>query len=119
MPSAIDELIDLAGSLVPTGEIGDGMVARFQDLAKRARAERGAPVSRPTAGRLSGPARHALHYLAQYATDRHGAIVHYHVGAALVKRGLAVSAPRWRYARAEGICLRLTDAGEQWVKERT
>lgn len=38
--SAVDELIRLARSLTPSGEIGDGMVARFHELADRADAER-------------------------------------------------------------------------------
>lgn len=39
MKSATQQLIDLAAALKPTGEIGDGMVARFHDLAERARVE--------------------------------------------------------------------------------
>lgn len=37
--TATQQLIDLAERLRPTGEIGDGMVAQFHDLARRARAE--------------------------------------------------------------------------------
>lgn len=33
------QLIDLAERLRPTGEIGDGMVAKFHDLAARSRIE--------------------------------------------------------------------------------
>lgn len=39
MKTATEQLIELAERLRPTGEIGDGMVARFHDLARRARAE--------------------------------------------------------------------------------
>lgn len=35
------ELIDRVERLVPTGEIGDGMVAQLHDLAARARKELG------------------------------------------------------------------------------
>lgn len=34
---AVAELIELAERLTPSGEIGDGMVARFHELAKRAK----------------------------------------------------------------------------------
>lgn len=39
MKSPTEQLIDLVERLRPTGEIGDGMVAQFHDLAARARAE--------------------------------------------------------------------------------
>lgn len=37
--NAIEELIDLASRLTPSGVIGDGMVARFHSLAKEAQRE--------------------------------------------------------------------------------
>lgn len=43
MKTATEQLIELAERLRPTGEIGDGMVARFRDLAQRARRELGRP----------------------------------------------------------------------------
>lgn len=39
MTSATEQLIDLVERLTPSGTIGDGMVARLQELAGRSRAE--------------------------------------------------------------------------------
>ena len=39
MKTATEQLIELAEWLTPTGVIGDGTVAHFHDLAKRAREE--------------------------------------------------------------------------------
>lgn len=43
MKTATEQLIELAERLNPTGVIGDGMVAEFHSLARRARVERGRP----------------------------------------------------------------------------
>lgn len=43
MKTATKQLIELAERLNPTGEIGDGMVARLRELAARARAETACP----------------------------------------------------------------------------
>ena len=45
MKTATERLIDLAERLNPTGLIGDGMVAEFHDLARKARAELDAYVT--------------------------------------------------------------------------
>ena len=37
--SSIDKLIKLAENLTPSGEIGDGMVAEFHQLAERAKCD--------------------------------------------------------------------------------
>lgn len=39
MTKALNDLVALALALTPSGEIGDGMVARFHELAKRVQNE--------------------------------------------------------------------------------
>jgi hypothetical protein len=73
--SATLRLVELAEKLVPTGEIGDGMVAHFHDLAALARAE--LPPVRPVCdergctnwtGLING--RCYFHRVADLATER-------------------------------------------------
>lgn len=61
--------------------------------------------------------RRALHYIGHHQTDEYGAIVLVPVGNGLLRRGLAECAPRRSYARATGLCLRLSAAGLAYVKE--
>lgn len=57
------------------------------------------------------PQRMALYYIQRYECEGFGVIVKSITGRTLVSKGLATEAPRRPYARAGGICLRLTDAG--------
>lgn len=60
--------------------------------------------------------RNALFRIMDNETPEFGVIIdNYATGTALIRRGLAEEAPRRSYARATGVCLRLTPAGQEWV----
>ena len=66
------------------------------------------------------PARQvqALVNIRRYETKEFGVIVDPTVtGQALVRRGFAVEAKRRSFARATGMCLRLTEAGREFIKD--
>lgn len=57
------------------------------------------------------PQRQALYYIQRYECRDFGVIVKSITGRTLISKGLATEAPRRPYARAGGVCLRLTDLG--------
>jgi hypothetical protein len=59
--------------------------------------------------------QHALLYIARYETPEFGVIIRFATAEALVTRGYATSAPRRRFARETGLCVRLTAKGRAWV----
>lgn len=54
---ATRRLIELAESLTPSGEIGDGTVAQFRELAARARIEQAAAIASARTGIRIDPRR--------------------------------------------------------------
>lgn len=70
MQSATDQLIELAEALTPSGEIGDGMVAQFHELARLTRVEQqrlafaaGFSDEAPDVAALVGKPVNALHLM--------------------------------------------------------
>lgn len=62
--------------------------------------------------------RMALFYIRDNADATHGAVIEpFRTGEALVRRKLAVEAPRRKYARGTGVCLQLTEAGRAYLNE--
>lgn len=71
----------------------------------------------PTPGTLTVTQRHFLLYVERYETPEYGVIVRYGTGETLMSRGYFTEAPRRKYSRTTGLCVRLTDKARRWLAE--
>lgn len=66
--------------------------------------------------KVTYPGRKALFHVQRFETGDYGVIIAMRVGERLLAQGLVVEANRRRYARETDICVRLTDAGREYLK---
>lgn len=59
-----------------------------------------------------------IYRVSRHETPEFGVIVMTQTGEALVRRGYAKPASRRRFARETDICIRLTEKGWAWVRNR-
>ncbi len=73
----------------------------------------------PPPNTITSTQNHLLQYVGRHETPEYGVIIRYVSGEAMITRGYMTAAPRRRYSREVGICVRLTDKGRKWLDERS